>query len=139
MGIVLVLAVGLSLVMSGFYRKRGDIGAGNRRDVLIALGVTALLGLLAFLDWFLESPISVFGMYCGAVYVALLDKTGGVRKFHWVMAFLIEAASILPLFGISDDAADIAGEMLVLVGGFVAVTGVVDHIALGRPVQTATA
>jgi small neutral amino acid transporter SnatA (MarC family) len=138
-GIVLVLAVGLSLVMSGFYRKRGDIGAGNRRDVLIALGVTALLGLLAFLDWFLESPISVFGMYCGAVYVALLDKTGGVRKFHWVMAFLIEAASILPLFGISDDAADIAGEMLVLVGGFVAVTGVVDHIALGRPVQTATA
>jgi hypothetical protein len=138
-GIVVVLAVGLSMVMSGFYRRRGDVGTGNRRDVLITLGVLAVLGLLAFLDWILESPISVFGMYCGAVYLALLDKTGGVRKFHWVLAFTIEAASILPLFGVGDNAADIAGELLVMIGSFVAVTGLVDHLALGRRVATAPA
>ena len=130
--IVAALAVGLSMVMSGFYRRRGDIEQGTRRDVFIALAVAAGLGLLAFLDWFLDSPISVFGMYLGAVLVALLDKTSGVRKFHWVMAFLMEAASILPLFGVGENGADIAGELLVLFGGFVAVTGLVEHVMLGR-------
>lgn len=137
--IVFALALGLSMVMSGFYRRRGDIQAGSRRDVFIALAVTGVLGLLAFLDWFLESPISVFGMYLGAVLVALLDKTSGVRKFHWVMAFLMEAASILPLFGVGENAADIAGELLVLFGGFVAVTGLVDHLSLGRQPEPALA
>lgn len=133
-----VLTLFLYWLLGRYYaRKFGRVKplrAELVKNTLLSLAVILLMWVASWLDYWLNPPVSIFGLTLAVLLFAWWWLDEQRIRFHYaLMAGLVALISLLPLIGIGEgwQIIEPMGSLFhLLIGGIVLIGGILDHLIL---------